>query len=169
MKKLIPIILIPLFFGCKTIQEVPLHDSTSTETHTQVTDVLTSAQVDSLIYSFLFECDSAYNVLLKEFEGVNSGLKEKVTVKEVPIYLEDGKVIRGLKVDLSVFGDSINHLNRIISQRKDSIVYIEKEVPVEVVKTDNSGFAKFCIRFFFVIIVAGLIFVVIKFKLYRFI
>lgn len=171
MKKFIPlfIVLFIASFGCKTTQQIPIHDSTTVEQTETVEDTYTYTEVDSILYSFLFECDSNYQVLLKEYESVNTGIKDKVEIKEVIRWRTDNTKVTQLSVNIQGLIDSIAIRDRTIERLKNRVEI--REIPVEVVKevTKNSPFAKFCIKFFFVALIAGIVYVIIKFKLYKFV
>lgn len=183
MKKLL--FLIPLILiGCKTQQPiyVPVHDSTSVETTETITEYPTWTIPDSAYWQLAFECDSNYNVLLKQYESLNSGIKSKIEIKEVPDMSGYGASetsadniknffkAKQLQVNISAFIDSLEIQNRTIEKLRNEKRTIE--VPIEVPGPEvvrNSAFAKFCIRFFFIVLVAGLVYVIVKYKLWRFI
>ena len=82
MKKLILIgCFVGLLVGCKTTQTVPIHDSTVVENTETVTEDPTWTVPAEAYWNMLFECDSNYEVLLRDYEALNSGLKETVEIK----------------------------------------------------------------------------------------
>jgi len=128
--KIYIICIIILFASCNPCKYVAKHpecymsDSviiTETKTETITKIVL---EPDSLSMKFLFECDSNNNVLIRE----NSELKTKGL-----------NVIYRFKnntLDLSVFTDSIEHLNKLIEITKGKEVI--KMNPInDVLKAEN--------------------------------
>jgi hypothetical protein len=116
---------------CKRLNKLcPAKDSVNyIETVTQDTNYTIP---DSLFWRMSFECDSAYNVLLKDFTEINSGLTTDVKIKEVVRTVVDKKSINILTLYLRVSSDSIQTLNKTIEKLKNTVktVTIEKEVPV---------------------------------------
>ena len=167
MKKLIPVFIL-FFVGCKTPDPIVLHDSTSVGEQTSTEDTYTYTEVDSLLYSFLFECDSNYNVLMKEYENLNTGIREVVTVKEVPKYYEDKTRVNRLRVDITVLVDSIAILNRTVEKLKNTqrIINVPVPGPTKFVK-ENTQFAKFCVKFFFIVIFVGIVYIVYRLKIWK--
>ena len=82
---------------------------------------------DSVHYRLLFECDSNFNVLLKDFEETNTGVRTEVVIREVPKIIDRVKYVQ-LEVDLSVYTDSIGTLNRTIEKLRNQTRTIVKEV-----------------------------------------
>ncbi len=85
---------------------------------------------DSVYWTLQFECDSNYNVLLQDFNEVNSGLITDVKVKEVVKTVVDKKAINTLTLYLKVKSDSIQSLNKTIEKLKSTVktVVVEKIV-----------------------------------------
>lgn len=139
MKKLLFIPLV-ILFSCKPCERLAkrcppvVRDSIITETI--IKDDPSFTIPDSLYWRLEFECDSNYEVLLRDFAERNTGLKTEIKfVKYVPD--EVNKKIGRLQVNLSVFTDSIMSLNRTIeklrSERKTITIEVEKKVPVKYV------------------------------------
>jgi hypothetical protein len=113
MKRITIILIIALFFACKTPKPTA---QVSVETRTTVTERLVPVPVpaDSAVLTALFECDSSYNVLLKNYAEIKTQRME------------------------SEFSFSNNLLNYKTIKPADSIrvveqtVEVEKEVPVKV-------------------------------------
>ena len=121
-----------LMIQCKGPQTltVPVHDSTTIETSERITDEPTWTDPESLLYQFAFECDEAYNVILKQYNELNSGLEGAVEIKEVLIYREDKSKVNRLLVNISVLVDSLEVQNRTITKlRKEKRV---QQVPYPV-------------------------------------
>jgi len=169
MKKLILIgCLVGLLVGCKTTQTVPIHDSTVVENTETVTEDPTWTVPAEAYWSMLFECDSSYNVLLRDYEALNTGLKETVEIKEVIKYREDNTKVKQLSVNISALIDSLEIQNKTIEKLRSEKKVIE--VPIEVPGPEvvrNSGFAHFAIWFFWIVLIAGVGFVVVKYKLWK--
>lgn len=117
---------------------------------------------DSLFWQMSFECDSAYNVILEDFNEINSGLNTDVKVKEVVRTVVDKKTVNTLTLYLKVSSDSIQTLNRTIEKLKNTVktVTIEKEVPVYKCRK----FFIYCTIALFVIIVLTLGWTFLKYK-----
>ena len=132
MKKLIFLLIIVSIIGCKSTEpiHVPVHDSTSVENSELITDNSTWTDPDSLLYRFAFECDSAYNVILKQFNELNSGLGGKAEIKEKIIYREDGTKVQRLEVNISILVDSLEVQNRTIERLKKSVKIQQVPYPV---------------------------------------
>jgi len=169
MKKLlflIPIILI----GCKVKQPiyVPIHDSTSVESTETITDYPTWTIPDSAYWRLAFECDSNFNVLLKEYNSLNSGIGEKIQIKEIMVYREDKTKVNQLQVDISVIIDSLEVQNRTIEKLRNEkqVVQVPYAVPGPEVKIIPARF-KVYRNILFLLILAGLGYVVIKYKLWK--
>ena len=135
MKKLIfPLTVILILSACRgpKIITVPTHDSTTVE-HTQtITDTPTWTNPESLLYRFAFLCDSNYNVLLKDYNELNTGIENKVQIKEVIRYRPDNTAVKYLEVDISILIDSIEVQNRTIHELRSRDVKLEIPYPVEV-------------------------------------
>lgn len=169
MKKLL--FLLPLILiGCKAKQvtQVPIHDSTIVEKVIEETYYPTWTIPDSAYWQLAFECDSQYSVLLKDYNALNSGIKSKIEIKEVPVYRENKTKVTQLQVNISALVDTIEIQNKTIRELRSrkQIVQVPVEVPgPEVVR--NSGFAKFCIWFFLIAALSGAAYLVIRLKLYK--
>ena len=112
---------------------VPIHDSTSVISTEAITDAPTWTDPESLLYQFAFECDSAYKVILKKYNELNTGLNSKVTISEKIIYREDKSQANQLIVDISVLVDSIEVQNRTIERLRNENTHIEIPYPGEVI------------------------------------
>ena len=110
-----------LMINCKgpEIITVPVHDSTFIESSETITDNPTWTDPDSLLLRFAFECDSAYNVILKQLSEANSGISSKVEIRKVPVYYEDGRKVTRLQLDISAYVDSLEMKNRTIERLKN--------------------------------------------------
>jgi len=154
--------------GCKPTQQIPIHDSTSVSSSETVTQDPTWTVSAEAYWNMVFECDSNYEVLLRDYEALNSGIKETIKIKEIIEYREDNTAVKRLSVNISALVDSIEVQNKTIEKLRSEKKVIEVPYPVpgpDVVR--NSPFAKFCIKFFFIALIAGVVFVVIKFKLWK--
>jgi len=182
MKKLILIgCLVGLLVGCKTTQTVPIHDSTVVENTETVTEDPTWTVPAEAYWNMLFECDSNRNVILSDYESMVYGMREDIKIEREKAQQEKDarshaeKLLakekdynRGLIVNISAFVDSNEIKNTIIEKLKNEkkVIEIPIEVPgPEVVR--NSGFAHFAIWFFWIVLIAGVGFVVIKYKLWK--
>ena len=170
MKKLL--FLIPLvFFGCKAPKPiyVPIHDSTSVEATETITEHPTWTIPDSAYWRLAFECDSNFNVLLKQFDELNTGIGSNIQIKEVPVYREDKTKINQLQVDISVIIDSLEVQNRTIEKLRNEkkVVQVPYPVPGPEVKYIPQRF-KWYRNILLMIVLAGLGYVVIKYKLWKF-
>lgn len=85
---------------------------------------------DTLYYSMLFECDSNFQVLLRDFEEVNNSINVETSVKEVIRYKEDKTKVMQLRVSLKAITDSILVRDKLIEKLKSEVktVIVEKEV-----------------------------------------
>jgi hypothetical protein len=117
---------------------------------------------DSVYWELKFYCDSSYNVLLYEFNELNSGLITDVTVKEVIRTVLDKKSINTLTLYLNVKSDSIQTLNKTIEKLKSSVKTITVEK--EVIKFKTRPFFIYCTIGLFVLIVLTIGWVYLKFK-----
>jgi hypothetical protein len=90
---------------------------------------------DSLYWQLEFECDSNYQVLLRDFEESNTGFDTEVKIKEVVRWKEDTRKVHRLTVNLSVLSDSIKTMNRTIeklrNQQRTIVRTVREEVPVK--------------------------------------
>ena len=168
MRIILVILAVGLLFGCKTTQQVPIHDSTSVTASETITEDPTWTVPAEAYWKLVFECDSNYEVLLRDYEYLNTGIKDRVEIKEKIVYRPDNRVVKQLSVDISALVDSIEVQNRTIEKLRNEKKTVE--VPIEVPGPEvvsNSRFAKFCVRFFFIVMIAGVVFVIVKFKLWR--
>ena len=115
--------------GCKTPEPIIKDSITYIET---ITENPSYTIPDSVYWQLEFECDSNFEVLLRDFEEVNTGLETIIQIKEVVRWKEDRSKVNRLVVNLGVFTDSIASLNRTIEKLKDNqrTITVEKEVPV---------------------------------------
>ena len=111
------VILVMLFaglIGCKPMQTIPIHDSTVTDNSVTVTQDPTWTVPAEAYWNMVFECDSNYEVLLRDYEALNSGIKETIKIKEIIEYREDKTAIKRLSVNISALVDSIEVQNKTI-------------------------------------------------------
>jgi len=168
MKKLIFLILASILIaGCRTTKPiyVPIHDSSSVETNQTITNNPTWTDPESAIYQFAFECDSAYNVILKRYNELNTGLNSKVEIKEVIVYREDKREKNRLLVDISVLVDSLEVQNRTIERLRTEITKLEVPVPVEVPVKYTPKWKNYAVIGFFILIVLIVLYLYVRFKL----
>lgn len=128
------LIAVSLIFGCKPkehITYVAVQDSTIIESSTEIEENPTWTNQDSALWYFAIQCDSAYNAILTEYNALNSGIKGKVEIKKVPIYLTDNKKVQSLQINIQALVDSIEIKNRTIRQLKNQLQIKPKIVEVE--------------------------------------
>ena len=146
---------------CKRLQRLcPTKDSVNyVET---VTENPQYTIPDSVYWQLSFYCDSNYNVLLNDFNELNSGLITDVKVKEVVRTIIDKKAVNTLTLYLNVKSDSILTLNKTIEKLKNTIktVTVEKEV----VKYKSRKFFIYCTIALFVVILATIGWTFLKYK-----
>ena len=120
---------------CKRLaKRCPVHDSISYVEVIKEDPAYTIP--DSAYFSLEFYCDSTYEVLLRDYEEVNtSGIRTEVLIRDTIIYRKDKTSLKRLKVNIGVFTDSIKILNRTIEKIKSeqTTITVEKEVPVKYV------------------------------------
>jgi len=127
----IPVLLILSQCKGSEVVTIPTHDSISVVEREVIEDHSTWTNPESLLYQFAFECDSNYNVLLKKFDELNTGVENEIEIKEVIRYRPDKTAINRLEVDISVLIDSIEVQNRTIKQLKNQVTRIEIPYPVD--------------------------------------
>ena len=117
---------------------------------------------DSVYWQLSFYCDSNYNVLLNDFNELNSGLITDVKVKEVVRTIIDKKAVNTLTLYLNVKSDSILTLNKTIEKLKNTVktVIVEKEV----VKYKSRKFFIYCTIALFVVILGTIGWAFLKYK-----
>ena len=164
-------IIIILMIGCKGPQvvTVPLHDSASVTDSEVITENPTWTDPESLLYRFAFECDSAYNVILKKYNEINTGIRNTVEIKEVVRYRADNTKVTRLELDISVLVDSIEVQNRTISRLRKEISTQDIAVPVNVPVKYIPKYHKFTAWGFpgLIILIALVIYLKFKTKLFR--
>ena len=134
MKNILILVIIGIILSaCKGTEPIyiPTHDSTSVISTETVEDSPTWTDPESILLRFAFECDSNYNVLLRNYNELNSGLRNKVQIQEVIKYREDKTAVQRLEVDISVLVDSLEIQNRTIERLRNEKTYIEVPYPVE--------------------------------------
>jgi len=179
MKKII-IILAIVLSGCKASEPIyiPIHDSTSDVSTETVTEDPTWTVPAEAYWRMIFECDSNRNVILSDYESKVYGMREAIKIEREKAEEEQGELQgklakekdynRRLMVNISALVDSNEIKNTLIEKERNKKSIVEKPYPVpgpDVVR--NSPFAKFSIKFFFIVLIAGVVFVVIKFKLWK--
>jgi len=159
-------ICLSLMTMCKgpEIITVPLHDSTSVTDSEVITENPTWTDPESLLYRFAFECDSAYNVILKKYNEINTGIRNTVEIKEVVRYRADNTKVTRLELDISVLVDSIEVQNRTISRLRKEISTQDIAVPVEVKVKYIPKYHKFTAWGFPGLIILLLVAIYLKFK-----
>jgi len=163
-------IFLSLLVSCRAPKPiyVPIHDSTAVEATETITDYPTWTIPDSAYWALAFECDSNYNVLLKQFDAMNTGLRESVRIEKQIEYREDKTRVKKLQVNISVYSDSIQSMNRTIEKlrKEKKIVEVPVEVPGPEVKFIPQRF-KWYRNVLLLIVLSGLGYVVIKYKLWK--
>jgi len=174
MKQIITLfggMVLMFLIGCKgtEIITVPLHDSTSITETEIITEDPTWTDPESLLYRFAFECDSAYNVILKKYNELNTGIRNTVEIKEVVRYRADNTKVTRLELDISVLVDSIEVQNRTISRLRKEISTQDIAVPVNVPVKYIPKYHKFTAWGFpgLIILIALVIYLKFKTKLFR--
>jgi len=119
---------------------------------------------DSAYFALEFWCDSTYSVLLRDFEEYTGGLRTELILRDTIIYREDKSRLKLLKMNLSVYTDSIEILNRTIERYKTSQKVLIKEVPLEVKVKHVPRFYKYCLAFSLLVILAIIAYIWLKFK-----
>ena len=166
MKKLLfllPIILLMSCNPCKRLQrKCPPQVKDSIVYVETITENPLYTIPDSAYWHLEFVCDSDYNVLLMDYEELNSGFKTDVQVKEVIRYREDKTSVRRLEVNLSAFTDSILVLNKTIEKVRSEMKwdYVEVEVPKKYVPK----FYKYCFAFSLLVVLGCAAYVYMKIK-----
>lgn len=163
-----------LLFGmiaCKgpQIVTVPIHDSTAIHESETITDTPTWTDPESLLYQFAFECDSAYNVILKKYNELNTGVESEIEIKETIIYRGDGTKINRLEFDISVYVDSVEIQNRTIERLRKELFSQDVPIPVNVPVKFIPKYHKFTAWAFpgFVILLLATVYLKFKTKLLR--
>ena len=163
--KLVYLVVLVLVFTacspCKRLQrKCPVKDSiTYIET---VVDNPSYTIPDSLYWQLEFECDSNYEVIMRSFEELNTGIGTTVEVKEVTRWREDKTKVNRLTVNLTAVTDSIASLNRTIEKLKNRTTTVTVEKKVDVVR--NSKFARVCIIFSLCAVILFAVWVYFKIK-----
>lgn len=139
-------------------------DSTTITTSESTSVSSTWTEADSSYYFFALECDSAYNVILKKFQELNTGLRANVQVKEVIRYREDRSRIQGLEISLTALVDSLEVQNRTIEKLRSERRVIKEPYPVEVVKFKTRPLFIYGSIGFLVLVLMGLTVLWLKFK-----
>jgi hypothetical protein len=134
MKKLTIILIAVLLVGCSPCERLqrkcpPVIKDSISYIETMAEDPNYTIP-DSVYWQLEFECDSNYEVLLRDFEEFNTGLETIVEIKEVVRWKEDKSKVSRLIVNIGVFTDSIASLNKTIEKLKNTTITVEKEVLV---------------------------------------
>ena len=169
METYLRIILISLIFfsiSCKPCER--LHKKCPPKIHDSliiietITDDPNYTIPDSLFWQFVLECDSNYNVILRAFNEVNTGINTQVKFKDTIVYIEDKAAKKQLIISLKAQTDSIETLNRTIEKMRNQVmkIYIDKEV--EVYKSRK--FFIYGTIGFLCCIIALLVYIVVRFK-----
>jgi len=168
MKKYTFLLIAILIAGCKTTQQVPIQSTTEIKDTVIITEDPVWTVPMEVYWKMLFECDSNYEVLLRDYESLNTGLHDAVEIREVIKWREDNTRVKQLSVNISALIDSIEMQNTTIERLRRERVKVEVPVKVpgpEVIK--NSHFANFTIWFFWIAVIAGVCYVIVRFKLWK--
>jgi hypothetical protein len=160
------IMVLSILSGCRGPQviSVPLHDSTSVIATEAITDNPTWTDPESILYQFAFECDSAYNVILKKYNELNTGLKNDVKISEKIVYREDKSKVNRLTVDISVLVDSLQVQNRTIERLKNEKHYVEKLIPVDKPVPFTPKWKNVCMVGFFILLLINALLIYLRIK-----
>ena len=130
-------------------------------TETTIEDLFTYTEPDSSVWDLYFKCDSDFQVLLMEFDHVNSGIETEIKYVPQIRYIEDGSKISLMKFSLSVYVDSLAMRDRTIAtlktrlESKSSVIQLPPE--------------KFIPRWVKILALIGVIFILyIIYRLYKF-
>ena len=117
---------------------------------------------DSAYWDMVFQCDSNYNVVLRDYNELNSGIKGTVIIREVPV--KDLKTEKQLRVKITAVTDSVEILNKTIEKLRSekNTITITKEVQVPVKHVPK--FYKWLLVLFIVevVLLAGYVYLKIK-------
>lgn len=117
---------------------------------------------DSVYWNFVFECDSNYNVLLRDYETINTGIHSEVIIKEVPV--TNQKVTKRLSLRINAQTDSIETLNRTITKLKSEQKTIIKEIEVKVPEKYVPRVYKWSLLFSIFVILIIILYIYLKIK-----
>lgn len=168
MKKLV-FLLIPFIVACNPCKRLAkrcdmpgLSDTTIVSDTTIETDYSTWTEPDSSWIYFALECDSAYNVILKEYNELNSGIESKVEVREV--FREDKTKIQRLEFNITALVDSLEIQNKTIQKLRSEKRVIQVPYPVEQTYYRSRPFWIYTGLGFFALILLGIVILWMKFK-----
>lgn len=147
---LVAICITMLFFmsACRTTECV----TTTREVRIVERDTCIITQADSATATALLHCDSAYNVVVDALtiaEGKNIGLEARLSQIGTNIHPRAEMAVKAVKTTDTIFVP-IRETYEAESTAKTEIVY------------RNTGFAKFCIGFFWSVIAAAVGYVAIR-------
>ena len=117
---------------------------------------------DSAFWQLSFECDSNFNVILRQLNEANTGLKTETLIKTVYVYSEDEAKKKVLFVSIKAKADSILTLNKTIEKLKKEVrtVEVPRDVPVKYIPK----FHKFCTWGFCLAIITIIIYIIVRIK-----
>jgi len=136
MRKIVLLlIIIILFAGChpckRLMKRCPPQIKDSLIYIETITEDPAYTIPDSVFWSFVIECDSNYQAILKRYNESNTGMNTEVEIKEIVKYVKDNKQINQLIIDLSAYTDSIEVKNKLIEKLRaeKTTVFVPEPYP----------------------------------------